>query len=109
MQGRQCHLDLRANGTFTAADFPDMNREGIENPDPSFTSFISLSGRWEIELVGSFGPNSKQMWGIYLGPKLSNASFIGQTAPYGLRFVDGDPDEHKVLRFEKRKDSPGPQ
>lgn len=113
MQGRQGRLDLRTDGTFTVTDYPNWSEVSSGDAD-KFTSFISTSGRWTIDRVGTtydYGPNPKASWGITFSDaesQIDPTAFTGQTVPYGLVSILGDPDSDMVLRFEKRQVSPVP-
>jgi len=111
MQGRQCHLDLRIDGTFTVTNYPNWS-EVSGDPDKftSFTSFISPSGHWRINTVGltyNHGSQAESCWGIdFYDSQIDPIAFTGQTEPYELISILGDPDSDMVLRFIKRKDNP---
>jgi hypothetical protein len=66
MQGRQGRLDLRTDGTFTVTNYPKWSDVSSGGAD-KFASFISTSGRWAMDRVGTtydYGPNPNACWGI---------------------------------------------
>ncbi len=106
LHGRQCVLELRADGTFSATNLPPWD---MELPDTHFfDKLLSGSGSWRIEAVGTIGNGwqSKTIWGVYLSSptvKLAAANLTGRKQPYGLIFILGDPDSGEALIFERIK------
>jgi hypothetical protein len=100
LQGRVCLLDLRPDGSFTLTNYPT----------PPFTiGFISNTGRWHFDTLGSFGKN-QELWGI----RFSNATFSMeplalrlQGTPYNLMLTYGDPDDGTVMTFGKTNETTG--
>jgi hypothetical protein len=102
LNGRQCIVELKADGTFTAANVPPLNSD----PGPGFVARLrSGSGKWRVDPVGRVdgGWESKTVWGVYLDSpsELGPAHIAGRTAPYGLIFSVGDPDSGEVLVLKR--------
>jgi hypothetical protein len=109
LQGRPCEIELRADGTFTAANIPPR---GLDPPFSNFASaLLAGSGSWRIDNLGTsaaFGTNFRKKyhrcWGIKLDSpvaKMHNINLTGQRPPYGLVFVLGDPDSDYTMRLER--------
>ena len=95
--GRQCQLDLLPDGSFTVTNYPTWANEHLG-------SFISAAGHWRCDTVGSVY-SAQSVWGIRFADtdsRLDMLSFTGKSAPYGLLMTYGDPDENKVMIFERK-------
>jgi hypothetical protein len=97
LRGRQCRLDLLPDGSFTVTNYPDWT-------DAHLSSSISTVGHWRLDTIG-FVHSNQSIWGIRFADtdsKLDMLSFTGKSAPYGLLMTYGDPDENKVMIFERK-------
>jgi hypothetical protein len=68
------------------------------------SSSISTVGHWRLDTIG-FVHSNQSIWGIRFADtdsKLDMLSFTGKSAPYGLLMTYGDPDENKVMIFERK-------
>jgi len=95
--GRQCRLDLLADGSFTVTNYPNWTDEHLG-------SSIATAGHWRLDTVG-FVYSKQSVWGIRFADtdsRLDMLSFTGKSAPYGLLMTYGDPDENKVMIFERK-------
>lgn len=92
LQGRQCRLDLKPDGTFSVTNYFDFGR----------SNFLSTSGRWERAIVGS--TEGHDMWGVRFDsqPRIEDACLSAKHAPYRVVMVFGDPDSDQTMIFEKR-------
>jgi hypothetical protein len=99
--GRQCQLDVLADGSFSVTNYP-------QSAGGSFISFLSGTGSWEIATVGTsygYGPDPKDCWGFrFRGSdvRIDPTAFTGPEAPYGLLTILGDPDTNQKMRFKKK-------
>ncbi len=105
MNGRLCVVELRADGTFSAANVPPFT---FGSADASLTTLVSASGAWRVESVGSVddGWSAKNHWGVHLDSgtvRLQSAGLTGRKAPYGLIFTVGDPDSGQAMFLERIK------
>jgi len=106
MKGQSCCVELRADGTFTAANVPPW--DGDSPGTTFFDELRSGTGTWRIDNVGSVddghGP-LKTHWGIHLDVdshvRLRSAGLTGKKPPYGLIFTLGDPDSGMVMILER--------
>jgi hypothetical protein len=97
LKGRQCWLDLLPDGSFTVTNYPDWTDEHLG-------SSISTNGNWHLDTVG-FVYSKQNVWGIRFADtdsRLDMLSFTGKSTPYGLLMTYGDPDENKVMVFERK-------
>jgi len=105
LKGKECWVELRDDGTFTATNVPPSgsDREGEE----FFGTLVSSSGKWKIDSVSSIanaGGKPKTHWGVVFEteePDIMHMGLTGAAPPYGLLITVGDPDSAKVLVFEK--------
>lgn len=105
LKGKECWIELRDDGTFTATNVPSS---GSDREDKEFFgTLVSSSGKWKIDAVGSisnYGKKPKTHWGVVFEteePDIMHMGLTGTTAPFGLLITVGDPDSAKVLVFEK--------
>jgi hypothetical protein len=105
LAGRQCFVELRDDGTFTAANIPPWV---IDAPAPNFFSTLaSGSGTWRIDKVGSLDTGWGKLtpiWGVHLDSKqvkFMPVHLTGKKPPHGLLFGIGDPDAGQALILEK--------
>ena len=100
--GRQCQLSLRADGSFTATNYPQWSQ--LSPAKVPSAEFISTTGRWRCETIGIVGKGSQ-----YFGIVFSDSS-VGMDAlalrsngsPYDLMLTYGDADEGLFMTFGKR-------
>lgn len=97
-------VELHADGTFAATNVPPWQ---LGTPGTKFfTSLVSGTGKWEMDTLGTLGPDQKSIWGVYLRTpdnRFHPANFTGDKPPYGLIFTLGDPDSgHAVILRRKQ-------
>jgi hypothetical protein len=106
LQGRQCQLELRPDGSFSITNYPiwtDAAKLQITN----FVFTIFTKGHWTCNEIGSI--HGQPLWGILFDPRFDSSTqfpstaLTGKQAPYGLVMVYGDWDEHAEMVFEKKK------
>jgi hypothetical protein len=92
LRGRECRLDLKPDGAFSITNYINWGPSG----------FLSTSGRWKCEIVGSTGGHD--MWGVRFDsdPRINDAALSGKNAPYRIVMIFGDPDSDQTMIFEKR-------
>ena len=101
-------LVLRYDGTFAASNAP-VWVEDRKTDIWSVSYFKSFSGKWKVETTGSVG--SASVWGVSLSPNPafnSGISFSGPKSPYKIILTYGDPDEEKVMIYERQSASVAP-
>lgn len=96
MQGRECSIELRADGTFAATNAVPIVLGGI--PTNLFQSLVTCVGTWRIASTGGVADGSgkvKTCWGVFFesNKKLEAVGFTGDKRPYGMIYTLGDPDE----------------
>ena len=103
LQDKNCSIDLRADHTFVATNFPDWRET---QPVEYFLDGLhTRNGTWQIESVGSIDDGSRPLkthWGIRLNTNDTNLWCAGLTSkkpPYGFIFGYGDPDSGTVMQF----------
>ncbi|MDA0657688.1 MAG: hypothetical protein O2931_03500 [Planctomycetota bacterium] len=105
--GQQCLLELRADGTFGATNYPTWTEEFSPN-EVQLVACISAAGRWSCDTVGSVsdGTTSQSVWGVCFSnasTHLDSLALTGNCLPYGLIMTYGDPDSGSVMIFEWTK------
>jgi hypothetical protein len=110
MQGRQCQLDVRADRSFSIANYPDWANAGFTT-HPRFDALISTAGRWTLDSVGTtydHGPTPKECWGLRFADdsgavsRVEPTAFTGHGPDMGLVAIFGDPDTNTVLIFKTK-------
>ena len=107
MQGRNCFVELAADGTFVATNVPPFVFGAP--PITSLSSLVSGAGTWRLESVGGVDSgtgNIKTHWGVRLESQpiqFDAPGFTGDKPPYGLIFTIGDPDSGTVMILERAK------
>jgi len=108
--GRECVLDVRADGSFSITNYPEC--AGADSSKlKQYATFYNDTGTWELAVVGtSYGytQNAKDCWGLGLhGSKhrgrLGAPAFMGPEPPYELLEILGDPDSNDTLRFTRKE------
>jgi hypothetical protein len=106
---RVFELVLTANGVFTATNLPVWVDDWSDGANEwSIREFVSVSGGWRIDTVGSIGDGSgktKHAWGVVLyGEAVPDVhvTLSGTQAPYRLIFGYGDPDGGDAMIYEKQ-------
>ena len=107
LQGQQCVLELRGDGTFNVTNYPTWT-EAFSPTNGQFVASITTTGRWTCDTVGtvSDGTTSQSYWGVRFSDadtQFDSLALTGKTAPYGLIMTYGDPDSGAVMIFEKKK------
>lgn len=107
LQGQQCLLELRGDGSFSVTNYPTWT-EAFSPTNGQFVASISTTGRWSCDPVGtvSDGTTSQSYWGVRFSdasPQLDSLALTGKNPPYGLIMTYGDPDSGTVMIFDKKK------
>lgn len=91
----QPNLILKADGNFDLGNMPDWWDNGFGRSNKSFQDY---SGSWTLSTYGNTG-----VWHIDLKSSLRtrSANLIGQSPPYRIEFIIGDPDSNTSMIFEK--------
>jgi len=106
--GRQCVLNVLADGSFSITNYPECGGARSSNLK-QYTTFHSATGTWQLSTVGTsygYGPDPKDCWGLQLygsSNRIDSPAFTGPEAPYGLLTILGDPDSNNTLRFKKKE------
>lgn len=100
--GQNSTIVLKPDGTYQANNIPNV----FGGPGAESRKYISANGNWKIEEIGAVdnGQGTKSEWGITLtsiDESLTNISFTGNKAPYGLMVTFDDPDLGAVMKFQK--------
>lgn len=100
--GQNATIVLKPDGTYQANNIPNV----FGGPGAESHKHISAKGNWKIEEIGAVdnGQGTKSEWGIILtsiDESLTNISFTGDKAPYGLMVTFDDPDLGAVMKFQK--------
>lgn len=100
--GQHATIILKLDGTYQANNIPNV----FDGSEAENNRHISAKGNWEIQEIGSVdnGDGTKPEWGIILtsiNKNLTNISFTGDKAPYGLMVTFSDPDLGAVMKFKK--------
>ena len=105
LKGRDCRLEIRADGSFTVTNYPKWTQAYSSNL-PS-CEFISAAGKWHCETIGiSYKGNSACN---YFGVVFSGSSagieplaLRSDGSPYNLMLTYGDADEGLFMTFGKQ-------
>lgn len=91
----QPKLILKADGTFELVNMPDWWDNGFGRSNKSFQDY---SGSWGLSTYGNTG-----RWDIDLKSlsRMRSVNLIGQSPPYRIEFIIGDPDSSVSMIFEK--------
>lgn len=106
LEGKECMLELFADGTFKGTNIPPFSNE---NPGVAyFSSLVTVTGAWQITTTGSVdnGFSLKKVYGIAFKSgsiELAQPTFSGKKSPYGLIYTLSDPDAGEALLFERTK------
>ncbi len=103
--GRQCVLNVFADGRFSITNYPDCDG-ALFSKLKQYNTFHSTVGTWELAVIGAsygYGPVRKQCWGLRFTHKIGGAAFTGPDPPYGLLTIIDDPDCNYTLRFKKKE------
>lgn len=91
LRGEPCDIELRADGTFTARNFPP---DRVDSPGPNFFNTLRAgSGTWQTAVVGSsatFTTSPTRHWGITLDSqtgKMHPIWLAGWKPPYQLHLI----------------------
>ena len=100
LEGALCEIELRADGTFLATNFPLWME--VRPVEYELDELTHLEGRWDLRQVGSISHNwgLKPIWGIHFSGAMGSAQLVGQ-GPYSLCFVYGDPDDADEMIFTR--------
>jgi hypothetical protein len=91
----QPKLILKADGNFELVNMPDWWDNGFGE---SHGGFQDYSGSWSLSTYGNTG-----VWSIEFksSSRTRSANLIGQSPPYRIEFIIGDPDSSVSMIFEK--------
>ncbi len=106
LEGQQCVVALRGDGTFSVTNLPTWT-EPYSPTNGQFVASINATGRWSCDTVGtvSNGSGYQRYWGVRFSDadtQLDSLALTGKTVPYGLIMTYGDPDSGTVMIFEKK-------
>lgn len=91
-----------SDGSYEVKNLPVFESSGT-----SYTGLITTNGKWKIMSVGSIDDGSgnlKTHWGIFMPElpiNLRYAGLMNSISPYGIIWGIGDPDEGRIIMFEK--------
>jgi hypothetical protein len=100
LQGRQCQLDLRPDGSFSVTNYPSLS-----SSDSHPATFISGTGHWRCGAL-RMPYCGQDCWGLVFSSTnvgIEELALRSHGAPYDLMLTHGDPDEGAYLLFTKRK------
>ena len=91
----QPKLILRVDGNFELVHMPDWWDNGSGKSRKGFQDY---AGSWGLSTYGNTG-----LWHVDLksSSRTSSASLLGQSPPYSIEFIIGDPDSNVSMTFEK--------
>lgn len=91
----QPKLILRADDTFELVNMPDWWDNGFGKSRKRFQDY---SGAWGLSKYGNTG-----FWDVDLksASQTRSVNLIGQSPPYRIEFIIGDPDSNVSMIFEK--------
>lgn len=96
-------VELRGDGSFIATNVPPWT---LGQPEPDFySSFVSDTGHWVINRLGTRDPGGHPIWGVYLrdpGNDIHPANVIGERGHFGLIFTIGDPDQGDAITLKRK-------
>jgi hypothetical protein len=103
LDGRECVIELHADGTFVATNYPQWLQSSA-TPE-----FISTTGRWSCETI-PVSYNGHSCYGIVFSEsgrkeseRIAPLALRSDGSPYNLMLdCGGDPDEGKVMTFGKQ-------
>ena len=101
LEGRQCQLDLQADGLFTVTNYPQWSR--LSSAKAPNAQFVSTTGRWHCETIGIY--NGHQYFGIVFSDSsmgIDALALRSNGSPYDLMLTYGDGDDGTVMMFGKR-------
>lgn len=107
LQGQQCTLELKADGSFRAENYPIWSE--TRDHRNRLDSLASIQGRWQVNIVGSIGDDKscQDCWGIEFSEtdhEIGDLGLMGKNAPpYSLIHILGDPDSNEVMIFAKHQ------
>lgn len=96
-------VELRRDGSFTATNVPPWRPD---QPQADFYySFVSDTGYWELDRLGTLDPGGRPIWGVYLrdpGNDIHPAHITGAKGQFGLIFTIGDPDSGDAILLKRK-------
>ncbi len=96
-------VELRGDGSFIATNVPPWQ---LGQPLADFyQSFVSDTGHWTIDRMGTRDPGGQPIWGVYLrdpGDDILPADVTGGNGNYGLIFGIGDPDQGNAITLKRK-------
>ncbi len=105
LEGRLCQLDLRPDGSFTAANYPLWAPD--TNSTPQIAEFVSTAGRWRCDTVNIMY-HGHDCWGVVFSDAkgkggIDPLALRRKGAPYDLMLTYGDGDDGTFMVFGKEK------
>jgi hypothetical protein len=101
LEGRQCLLNLKSDGSFTVTNYPRWSQ--LSSAKAPRAEFISTTGHWHCETFGIY--NGHQFFGIVFSDsagEIDELALRSNGSPYDLMFTYGDCDDGTVMTFGKR-------
>jgi hypothetical protein len=101
LDGRQCQLDLLADGLFSVTNYPQWSQ--LSSAKAPNAQFVSTTGRWHCETIGIY--NGHQYFGIVFSDSsvgIDTLALRSRGSPYDLMLTYGDGDDGTVMTFAKR-------
>lgn len=103
LEGRQCHLELRPDGSFSVMNYPRWSPDD-DSTKPHVVAFISTTGHWRCDTV-NISYRSRLCWGVVFldaDTRIDSLVLRSKGAPYDLMLIFGDGDDGTVMLFEKK-------
>jgi hypothetical protein len=99
--GARIAITLRADGTFSADNLPLWRETAPAQHE--LERLANLSGNWKLAAFGvvADGDRFRDIWTLDFGPPAKFANLTKASAPHGLLFTFGDPDNGDVMYFEQ--------
>ncbi|MBE9586954.1 hypothetical protein IM792_21075 [Mucilaginibacter sp. JRF] len=103
--GQNATIVLRPDSTYQVNNIPNV----FGGMDDEEKKHISAKGNWKIETIRTVENrwgSLEKVWGITLtniDQILTNISFTGDKAPYGLMIIVDDPTLGQMMSFQKKR------
>ena len=101
LNGARIAITVRADGTYTAENLPLWRETAPAQYE--LERLATLSGSWKLASFGvvADGDAFRDIWTLDFGPPAKFANLTKASAPHGLLFAFGDPDNGDVMYFEQ--------
>ena len=100
LNGRQCQIELRSDGSFVATNYLKwFQTNSVQSPTPEF---FSTTERWHCEMIGIV--QGKNYYGIVFSEnsnQIESLALRNDGSPYNLMMTYGDADEGLFMTFGK--------